>query len=150
MPIIRNSDQSEELEALYQSLSDRESLQYKVLNGVTIGSGQYMQQLLALINELFPHTQLWGLTSHYRLVVQNADDWRADWLIIIMAGIEGTYYFEYLLPAASRPWPGAMVRGEASTLADAKRYLLIAMRECGGWVANTELAAHLQENRLGL
>ncbi|MGI4875384.1 MAG: hypothetical protein ACRYFX_29880 [Janthinobacterium lividum] len=102
-----------------------------------------MLRLLQRINELFVDTQLWGLTSLYRLVIQQADDWTSDWLVTIAAGMDSTYRLEYLLPASARPWPQATVHGEAETLAEAERYLLIAMRESRGWADNAELSALL-------
>ena len=91
------------------------------------------------MNELFSETYLWGLTSHYRLVVQAADYSASDWLVTIIAGLTGNFYVEYSLPPSAQPWPNASVRGEAETLAEAERYLLIAMRESGGWAGNAEL-----------
>jgi hypothetical protein len=54
-------------------------------------------------------------------------------------------YFEYLMPAEKAPWPGATVRGTAGSLAEAKKYLLIAMKESGGWPNNRELEQQLRE-----
>lgn len=149
MPIARNSDQGGTLEEFYQEIAAREKQQYNTLEGI-IGLGKATLHLLARINELFPTTQLWGLTSLGHLVIQHADDWQTDWFIRITGGLLGEYQFEYLLPPDRRPWPGAYVRGEAPTLVDAERYLLIAMRECRGWENNAELAAHLTRHGLFL
>jgi hypothetical protein len=148
MPITRNSDQgSAGLVEFYREIAAEEAQQYGSPEK-TLGGGHSMLCLLACIDKLFPRTQLWGLTSLYRLIVQNADNWQADWLIRIGSGLDGTFYFEYLLPPAARPWPDATVRGEAPTLADAERYLLIAMRESQGWKGNAELEALLNHYKL--
>ena len=38
-----------------------------------------------------------------------------------------------------KPWNLATVSGTATTLTEARKYLLIAMRECGVWADNDEL-----------
>ena len=140
MPIKRCSDQKAiTLEAFYKDVS-------KHHNQKPFDVGEKMLSLLKLINELFTNTQLWGLTSHYRLVIQSEDNWKSDWLIIISNIGVDEYYFEYLIPTHKSPWPNAMVRGEAKNIEDAKRYLLIAMRESEGWVGNKELDKLLKEH----
>jgi len=105
-----------------------------------------MIALLKVINSLFINTQLWGLTSHARLVIQSKDEWKSDWFVIINSvGLE-EYYIEYLLPNHRGPWPNAIVRGEAKNLEEAKKYLLIAMRESEGWVGNKELELLLKKH----
>jgi len=39
-----------------------------------------------------------------------------------------------------------MVRGEAKSIKEAKKFLLIAMKECQGWKGNLELERLLYEN----
>ncbi|MDO7876749.1 hypothetical protein Q5H93_18535 [Hymenobacter sp. ASUV-10] len=103
-----------------------------------------MLRFLAMVNEMFKETQLWGLTSLARLVIQNASNWESSWFIIVVSAGAQEYYVEYLLPADKSPWKGAYVKGEAASLEEAKKYLLIAMRESQGWVGNQELARLLQ------
>ena len=141
MPIKRCSDQRNiTLETFYKDLS--------AISNVPrlIDAGAKMITLLNLINELFIDTQLWGLTSHDRLVIQSKDDWKSSWYIIIVSIGTEEYYFEYLLPTNKSPWENAMVRGEAKNLEAAKKYLLIAMRESEGWVGNKELEKLLKEH----
>lgn len=109
--------------------------------------GEAMLQLIEVINSIFKETVVWGLTSHYRLVLQTIDESRAEWYVIVASSV-GYYYFEYLLPASKQPWENAYVRGEAYSLEEAKRYLLIAMRESGGWSDNEELRSSLLEYKL--
>ena len=142
MPIKRNSDQkSMTLEEFYVDLSTTSTNSY-------VNIGKEMLLFVELINQTFTETLLWGLTSHERLVIQNADNWKVDWFVIVSNIGTKEYYFEYLLPENKQPWTNATVRGEASTLADAKKYLLIAMRESGGWTENTELKRLLEENNI--
>jgi hypothetical protein len=89
-----------------------------------------------------------GLTSHSRLILQSADDSASEWYVTINSIGPDYYFFEYLLPANRRPWRNAQVRGEAQSLADAEKYLLIAMRESEGWVGNEELNKLLAERNL--
>lgn len=142
MPIKRNSHQNNiTLEEFYLDLSATSANAY-------IDVGKEMLLFIEMINQTFKETLLWGLTSHARLVIQNVDYWNADWLITVSNIGTKEYYFEYLVPENQQPWPNATVRGEARTLADAKKYLLIAMRECGGWIENVELKRLLEENNL--
>lgn len=142
MPIKRNSVQTSiTLEEFYLDLSTRNTNSY-------VDVGKEMLLFVELINQTFTETLLWGMTSHARLVIQNADDWKADWFVIVSNIGTKEYYFEYLVPENKQPWTNAFVRGEARTLADAKKYLLIAMRESGGWPENAELKRLLEENNL--
>lgn len=141
MPIKRSSDQKAiTLEAFYRELSRISTVPR------LIDAGGKMIALLKLIDELFLETQLWGLTSHDRLVIQAEDNWKADWYVIISSIGLDEYYFEYALPAHKSPWPHAMVRGEAKNLEEGKKYLLIAMRESEGWKGNKELEQLLNKH----
>lgn len=142
MPIQRNTSQQDiTLEEFYQDLAEKSTNQYANV-------GHRMVSLIEMINSTFNSINLWGLTSHARLVIQSENDWGSKWYIIIASiGTEG-YYFEYLLPEEKQPWKGAIVRGEAKSLEEAKKYLLIAMRECEGWKGNEELKRLLEENDL--
>lgn len=108
-----------------------------------------MLALIAIINRLFKETTIWGLTSHYRLILKNTDESaRYGDFVIISSHNTDSYFFEYLLPEAKSPWEFAYVRGEATSLKQAKDYLLIAMRESGGWSDNAELWNLLHANEL--
>ncbi len=64
MPITHSSDQpSKTLEQFYLEVSQQESYSSK-------STGKLMLDLLKMINNTFQDTQLWGLTSHHRLVIQ--------------------------------------------------------------------------------
>ena len=133
MPIIRNTNQAKiSLEEFYEDL---------VASGdkFSIRAGKSMIRFLQMINKTFKETQLWGLTSLYRLVIQQENDWKSDWHVIISAGADENYRIEYLIPEDKRPWENAMVQGEAKNIDEAKKYLIIAMNECGGWKDNQEL-----------
>lgn len=107
-----------------------------------------MIQFIGVINSLFKQTQIWGLTSHARLILQSADDSASEWYVTISSIGHDYYFFEYLLPANKRPWSNAQVKGETQSLADAEKYLLIAMRESEGWLGNEELDKLLAERDL--
>ncbi len=106
-----------------------------------------MLQFVEVVNELFPETQLFALTSHLRIVVQPTDDVH-DFFVIASNVGTNDYYFEYLLPARKRPWESAFVTGTASSLENAKKYLLIAMHECGAWEGNGELEKRMVEHSI--
>jgi hypothetical protein len=133
MPLTRNSDQaSETLEQFYAGFAARGN-EYPALS-------QAMLAFVDMVNRSFVETPLWGLTSLARLVIQAEDDWKSPWYIIVVSSVTpGHYLFEYLMPENQAPWPQATVHGTASSLEEAKRYLLIAMHRCGGWADNHEL-----------
>jgi hypothetical protein len=133
MPISRNSKQGgETLEQFYREVIRRENYSFK-------STGELMLDLLGMINNMFQDTQLWGLTSHHRLVIQRENYWGSPWYIIVSChGNE--YQLEYLMPEDRSPWARARVVGGATTLAEARRKLIIAMHECEGWSGNEELA----------
>lgn len=97
-----------------------------------------MIELINLINQLFKDTQIWGLTSHYRLILLTENRWNSKGHVIIYYGSEG-YYFEYAMPDEKCPWPNAYVRGHSKSLEEAKKYLAISMNESGAWKGNVEL-----------
>lgn len=132
MPIKRSSDQpSMTLEEFYIDLSETSTNHYKDV-------GLEMLRFVQLINGMFKETLIYGLISHARLVLQNVDDWKFPWYVIV-SNLGSDYYFEYLLPSDKQPWENAYVSGKANTIEEAKMYLLIAMNECGGWADNSEL-----------
>ncbi|HXB45108.1 MAG TPA: hypothetical protein VNV85_13665 [Puia sp.] len=112
-------------------------------NVVSREMGNNMLTFIKMLNGIFLNTQIWALTSHYHLVLQAKDDWKSDWLVKIHC-LGNEYYIEYLMPEKKKPWPNAYVLGVAIGLDEAKKYLLIAMKECGGWEGNFELVNSLK------
>jgi hypothetical protein len=142
MPIKRSSEQQRKtLTEFYIDLSATSTNSY-------VDIGKEMLNLVQLIDKTFEDTLIWGLTSHDRLVIKNADDWKAPWYIIISNIGTKEYYFEYLLPTEKQPWENAYVRGQANNIEEAKRYLLIAMDKCEGWTDNLELKKLLLDNNI--
>jgi len=140
MPIKRCTEQkSITLEAFYNELLE-------ISNGAYPLICKRMLIFLEIINELFHETILWAHTSHARLVLHKIDDLTSSHFVTISNAGTAEYYFEYLIPKRNRPWENAMVRGEAKNLEEAKKYLLIAMRESEGWVDNKELDKLLKEH----
>ena len=107
-----------------------------------------MLAFIEMIDKTFLETQIWGLTSLYRLVLQAKDQWDTEWFVIVNCIGNNEYYFEYLMTADKRPWDNATVKGVTQNLTEAKKYLLIAMKESGGWTDNVELQNRLSENNL--
>jgi len=144
MPIVRNSKQStdKDLYSFYAELTDNSN------EIVTKTIGNNMLAFIEMINQTFLVTQIWGLTSLYRLVLQTKDQWDSEWFVIINCIGNNEYYFEYLMPPDKKPWDDATVKGVTQNLTEAKKYLLIAMKESGGWKDNTELQKKLLENNL--
>ena len=142
MPLVGNSKQNKE-----RSIEDF-YLQLKKDNNPFWGKvSDSMLELIGLINELFPQTTIWGLTSHSRLVLQASDKWDSEWFVIIKS-LGNEFEFQYLMPHYKSPWEDAFVKGVTRSLSGAKKYLLIAMKESGGWADNHELQQLLVDNDL--
>lgn len=142
MPIIRNSKQGKDLHSFYAELTHESN------DVVTRTVGTNMLALIEMINQTFVETQIWGLTSLYRLVLQTKDQWNSEWFIIINCIGNNEYCFEYLMTEDKKTWKDATVKGVTQNLAEAKKYLLIAMKECGAWENNDELKRRLLESNL--
>ena len=134
MPIVGSSDQPRKtLVEFYQELlKDDSPFASKQI-------GKTMLDFIEMVNNTFQHTTLYGLTSHYRLVIQAKDSWESDWYIIVYCHGDSKIQFEYQMKYIISPWKDAVIRGQADTIEEAKNYLIIAMTECGGWEDNEEL-----------
>lgn len=140
MPItVCKGHSSKTLLELYSELAGYQG------NPVWKNKSEAMIQLINLIDQNFKKTQIWGLTSHYRLVLLTENNWDTRWHVIIENIGSDEYYFDYAMPDEKSPWPNAMVRGVAKSLEEAKKYLAISMNESGAWKGNEELINLLTE-----
>ena len=143
MPLLANTKQNKRkklngIEEYYLDISKDKS------NSVWSERGQNMLKFVEMLNENFKKTKIWGLTSNSRLILQNEDNWDSKWFVIIEA-LGNEYYFEYLITDDKKPWENATVKGVTRNLVDAKKYLLISMKDSGGWNNNLELKRLLKE-----
>lgn len=139
MPIKRSSDQgSQTLEEFYIDFLETSTNQY-------VDIAKKMLKLIEMLNLTFKETQIWGLTSHTRLVIQSEDKWESKWYVIVENVGTDDFYFSYLMPEDKRPWEDARVQGQAKSLEEAKFFMLIAMKESGGWEGNNELNRLIRE-----
>ncbi len=95
-------------------------------------AGEAMIAFIEKVNEVFPKTEIWALTSHYFLNLRPQDDHTLNTYVVVMAS-GSSYSLEYLLPPELAPWPNAYVQGNTPTLDQAIEYLKIAMVESRGW-----------------
>ena len=96
MPIKRSSDQkSMTLEEFYIDMSKKST-------NFHAEAAKNMLVFVGVVNEIFKETVIWGLTSHDRLVIQNTDDWKSNWFVIVSSIGTKDYYFEYLLYRVSQ------------------------------------------------
>lgn len=107
-----------------------------------------MLVLLKELNDIFKETVIWGLTSHFHLLLMNVDYPGAKHYVRITSGGLGEYYLEYAIPVDQQPWPDAFVKGEAKSLEQAVNYVLIGLRESRGWLGNNELEIELAKRKL--
>ena len=130
MPIVRNSAQKREtIEGFYQEIADHSS-------AIDNQIGTSLLAFIDMINQTFITTMRYGLTSHYRLVIQATDNGEDAWYIMVCADGIGKFHFEYQMPENTGPWKRASIRGEANSIEEAKDYLIIAMKESEGWEEN--------------
>jgi hypothetical protein len=95
--------------------------------------GQAMLDLIAALRASSDPRTAWGLTSHATLCLLSRDTGESPWYVRVIAPGHGRYVIEYLMPAASAPWPDAYVRGDAGTVDEAVAMIRTAMDRCEGW-----------------
>lgn len=133
MPISRSSFQRK------QSLKDFYLEFTAHQNEVFANGAKQMIEFIKIIDETFEITQIWAHTSHARLAIQpNNDELLTNYIYISNIGVN-EFYFEFKLPKERSPWIDAWVKGTANSLEEAKRYLIISMKESGQWKNNEEL-----------
>ncbi len=134
MPIIRSSDQKNKtLEEFYEELKSDEAT--SVENEI----GESMLSFISMVNQTFTETQLYGLTSHYSLVIRPTDNWEDDRFVTVSSGWNKTFQIEYKMTEGQSPWQYAVVKGQANTIQEAIDYLIIAMTESEGWPDSKQL-----------
>lgn len=132
MPIKRNTDQkSKTLTEFYTEIKNES-------NVVSKGIGTLMLNWIERINSEFKETEIWGLTSHYHLILQNQNDYTSKTFVILTTGMD-EYHIEYLIPKETEPWENAFVKGSTKSIDTAMEMLKTAMRNSKGWQQTTEL-----------
>lgn len=134
MPIIHYSNQGNStLEEIYQELTtEKHSAHFTMV-------GKSMLPLLELINQTFTDTTLYGLTSHYNLIILKTDSWKCANLVSIECNGDDTFEIRYPMPERLSHWLDADISGQANTVEQALDYLIIAMTESQGWEDSQEL-----------
>lgn len=134
MPIIRSSDQKNEtLEEFYKELTSKNAT--VVENKI----GKAMLEFISMVNETFEISTLFGLTSHFSLVIQATDNYEDGWFVAVYSIGEQKFQIEYKMSEKESPWNFAIVKGQANTIDEAREFLIIAMTESEGWSDNKEL-----------
>lgn len=132
MPIRRNTDQkSKSLTEFYTEVQNESNI-------VSKGVGTLMLDWIERINSDFIETEIWGLTSHYHLILQTENDYTSKTYIILTTGMD-EFHIEYLIPKESEPWENAYVKGATKSLETAMKMLKTAMLNSKGWNESSEL-----------
>ena len=127
MRLTRCQDQrSKTLDEFYGELSESDE-------PVTRRIGRAMSSLLSRLRALPDDRHVWGLTSHYRLILLAADSHETPWFVHVLALDERNYFVEYLMPAHVAPWPNACIKGEAHSEDEAVNMIQIGMENSEGW-----------------
>lgn len=95
--------------------------------------GKAMLALIARLRSSPDDRRAYGLTSHAHLCLLAEDSYRSPWFVVITALDENNFIVEYRMPAHIAPWPNANVRGEARSVDEAVRMVLIAIEKSEGW-----------------
>lgn len=134
MPIIRSTNQnSQTLEEFYLEMISSKA------NYSVDKIGKTMLEFISMVNETFTETTLYGTTSHDTLVIQENDHWEDGWFVAVYSNGDSKVQFEYKMAEEDSPWKNAIVKGQANTIEEAKEFLIISMKESGGWSENKEL-----------
>ena len=132
MPIARCSDQGPlTLREYFADVATWSDKYYHLM-------APHMITAVELIDRLFPTTQLFGLTSHGRLVLLSHDSSKPPWHIIVSHQIH-EYQLEHMLGRNQHPWPGATALCTAKTIDELEKLLVLAMDLTGAWSDNEEL-----------
>lgn len=132
MPLKRNTDQkSKTLIQFYDEVKNSD-------NKFSSNTGELMLDWIKEINSHFQTTEIWELTSHNHLILQNCNDYSSPNFVVLIAGHD-EYHLEYLVPESTQPWNNAYVKGATKSLKEAMRMLKIVMKESKGWPESKEL-----------
>ena len=127
MHLTRCSDQN------HQSLDEFYGEAAESKDPTTRGIGSAMLTLIGRLRNLEVSHHVWGLTSHYNLVLLADDSYTTPWFVTMLALDYRNYSVEYLMPEDIAPWPNAYVKGQAQNADDAVRMILLAMEMSHGW-----------------
>jgi len=97
--------------------------------------GKTMLEWVNRIELELPELRIWGLTSHYRLVLMATETYHGDWSVIII-GQKGNYRVDYLMPKEYAPWENAYVTGETTDFEEALKISIIGIKKSGAWKEN--------------
>jgi hypothetical protein len=100
-----------------------------------------MIELIDRLDSDFPSTDIWLLTSHYRLILMDSATYDGGtWLVTVQSILGDEYSLSYRMPDTLSPFPrGAEVHATARGIDEALAFIRIAMRESGGWPTSREL-----------
>lgn len=96
-----------------------------------LGAGAAMVDFIGRLRSLPDDQELWGLTSHFQLVLLDKDTFRSPWRVLISAIDANNYWIEYLMPEGEAPWPNAYVKGNCRSAEQAVQMTLTALDRSG-------------------
>ena len=115
-----------DLTGYYKELSESEE-------SITAGIGRMMLEILPNLDSALQNLSVWGLTSHYELMVLARDDYTSPWYVGIQAYPGEGYRVSYRMPDSEAPWQEARVHGIGTSAAGAADMVRIACTKSGGW-----------------
>jgi hypothetical protein len=130
MPIITSKSQNDrELTEFYSAAAQETDFTSREIC-------KAMLEWIKRIELELPDLEIWGLTSHYRLVLMSTDTFEGDWSVIII-GQQGNFKVDYLIPKENAPWTNAYVTGETTDFEEALKMSLIGIKNSGAWKKNS-------------
>jgi len=100
-------------------------------NFIAKDCGKAMLDLIGALRAWPESWKLWGQTDGYHLCLR-PEDKLGPWLVRLL-GHGKEYVIDYRMADKDAPWPGAIVSGEAKSLAEAIDRVRIAIDRSGGW-----------------
>ncbi len=129
MPIITSKSQdSKDLREFYSEAAEDSDFTTREI-------GKTMLEWVKRIELEAPELKIWGLTSHYRLVLMATETYHGEWSVIII-GQKGNYRVDYLMPKEEAPWDNAYVTGETTDFEEAFKMSIIGIEKSGAWKKN--------------
>ncbi len=118
MSLKRNTSQKKTLNEYYTEIK----------NSVSKSVGELMLIWIDRINSEFEDIEIWGLTSHCSLILQNENNYNSEKYIILNI-IANEYQIEYLIPKNFAPFENAYVLGKTNSIDKAMEILGIAIKK---------------------
>ena len=102
-------------------------------------SNAEMRCLVTALDQALPKTTVWGLTSHFRLLLMSTPLYDSSEPHVLVYHYCNQFWVEYYPPDGDLPVHGSHVGFRVNDVTDAVRQILVAMGDSKGWPGSPEL-----------